>query len=65
MYRDTEEEYKGWTLDVYQSVNSGDWICDYIFSGSRLSGQTRGKKKLAVVTEAQNRIDEAIKAAAK
>lgn len=57
MYRDTEQDYKGWTLDVFQSVQDDAWICDYWNRYGPEKGSVRGQRRREVIAEAQAAID--------
>lgn len=61
MYRDTEQSYGNWTLDVYQSVHTGEWCVDYHhrFDLTQERGHVSGKRRKEVVRLAEQAIDRA------
>ncbi len=57
MHCDTEQAYGNYTLDVYQSRESGEWFCDWWKSGTdKGRGTTSGRRRREVVAEAKRRI---------
>lgn len=61
MYRDTEQSYGNWTLDVYQSVHTGEWCVDYWhrFDLTHERGHVTGRRRKEVVAAAEKAIDAA------
>jgi hypothetical protein len=57
--RDTEESYRDWMLDVYQSYVDGAWVCDYWSrSDARRGGTVRDRKRAGAVNQAKKAIDD-------
>lgn len=57
MYKDTEQSYLGYTLDVYQSVHTQEWIVDWWRSGALEGrGSVRHKKRESALGEAKAKI---------
>ena len=60
MYKDTEQAYKGWTLDVYQNTD-GMWVVDGWVSGIAKSGfSLTGKKRKEVICSAKVIVDSSL-----
>lgn len=65
MYRDTEQSYRGWTLDVYQaekgnlaSIPEGMWCCDaYLPEQESFDFRLMARKRKEVVNGAREYID--------
>jgi len=56
MYRDTEQSYGDWTLDVYEA--NGQWHCDYWHrSDPKRGGTKQSRKKSECVEQAKLAID--------
>lgn len=58
MYRDTEQAYGNWTLDVYQSVHTGEWCVDYWhnFDLTHERGQVRSRRRKDAVRLAEQAV---------
>jgi len=58
MFRETEQAYRDYTLDVYEA--NGLWHCDYWKPGNDdgIRGTISDRKRKVVVAEAERRIDE-------
>lgn len=57
----SEISYRDWTLDVYQSLHTGQWLCDYWYTG-RPGTWTAGpfQRRTQAIATAHSRIDELI-----
>lgn len=57
MYRDTEQSYGDWTLDVYQVDDQGDWHVDYWLRGHpHTGGMVSSRKKKDAMAMAKEAI---------
>lgn len=63
MYRDTEQSYRGWTLDVYQleDQDHGAWYCDY-WKLCAAGGSVSSRRRRDAVAEAKRWIDRIVAA---
>ncbi len=60
MFRDTEQTYGGYTLDVYEDETNGvcqGWICDFWTAGDADSGKLTAPKRKAVIEMTKAEID--------
>lgn len=57
MYRDTEQSYRAFTLDVFE-LSEGGWQCDWWERGNPENcGTTRADRRKEAILRAKNEID--------
>ena len=62
-YKDSEQSYRGWIIDVYQSLIDGKWVADFWRDAPDVApdNTVRGDRRKEVVQAAKAKIDAFIK----